>query len=282
MGSMSICLNAVLFTVKGVDVKDNKYIPIFNMWFSQLIRCGGLTSTDILYLYTDAVTLSSLQENIVYTLLQPTCPFKLQLLVYPQPATLMEGMMIRFNYNDYVQDIFMYCDIDILILKPLRHLMTAVVPNVIYVHAEGCLSDDNYGAAFSKEELQQFLPDALGFSSGKFFIYGTDTHKRLYQEVNDLYESSDKTIAPFYTFDQPYYNKALYQMLQQNVCKININYISYPFVLTNNFNITDESVLLDAMGIPGDGAFHHTKLLQLYVLLQHIMPQMAMPETPIN
>jgi len=279
---MSICLNAVVFTIQGVDVKDNKYIPIFCMWFSQLIRCGGLTSTDILYLYTDPVTLSALQQNMVYTLLQPTCPFKLQILVYPQPATLMEGMMIRFNYNEYDQDIFMYCDIDILILKPLRHLMTAVVPNVIYVHAEGTLQDDNYGAAFSKEELQKVIPDALGFSSGKFIIHGKDTHKRLYQLINELYEASDKTVAPFYTCDQPYYNKALYLMMQQNVCRININYISYPFVLTNSIDIMDESVLLDAMGIPGDGAFHHTKLLQLYVLLQHIMPQMAMPETPVN
>jgi len=64
-------------------------------------------------------------------------------------------------------------------------------------------------------------------------------------------------------------------MMRQNVCRININYISYPFVLTNSIDIMDESVLLDAMGIPGDGAFHHTKLLQLYVLLQHIMPQTA-------
>ena len=262
---MSICVNAVLFTVKDQLPKENKYIPIFYMWLSQLIKDGGLTEKDMIYLYVDSETLQYISTEGVFQLLKEKLPLQIKVFVYPPPLTLFDGTMLRFEYHDYTQDIWMYCDIDILILKPIRLLTKDLTPNTIAIHPEGLLTNPDYGAKFSKEELNILSPTAMGLSNGKFIIHGNTTHQTLCQIIMALYSPKD---APFFMFDQCYFNKAIYLMLDQRLCLANVTIFQSPILSTNGYGLTDETIVVDAMGIPGDGDFHLNKIIKFYVMLQ--------------
>jgi hypothetical protein len=190
---MSLCLDAILFTVKGKPVKDNKYVTIFNMWLSMCWKNAGLGSRDLLSIKMDTDTYDFMKQNLVFTGLirAATCPVKLVLC--PPPATLQEGMMIRYIPLDYEQDCYMYCDIDILIVKPLRLLTEGTQPNTVYVHPEGHLTHSDYGAAFTEEELATLTktdPFPLGYSSGKYIIHGKGLYKDLMEAVARLFDQN--------------------------------------------------------------------------------------------
>ena len=172
--------------------------------------------------------------------------------------------MYSYEFLDYTQDIYMYCDIDILFVKSIHLLTTSLNPNTIYIHNEGKLSNQNYGAAFTKEELSESSSKMPGFSSGKFIIYGKELHKNFFEIVTNIRNLSNQV---YYTLDQPYFNKAIYYMILNKLCSINFDLISKPIISVNGHDSTRDTVLLDAMGIPGDGEFHFKKLLDMYIIL---------------
>ena len=190
-----------------------------------------------------------------------TCPVKLVLC--PPPSTLQEGMMMRYIPLDYEQDCYMYCDIDILIVKPLRLLTEGTQPNTVYVHPEGHLTNSDYGAAFTEEELATLTkthPFPLGYSSGKYIIHGKGLYKDLMEAVARLFDQNPEL---YYTIDQPLFNKAVHTgPYTVDEAMFNKNTISQNY----HFYSKDTTVLLDAMGIPGDGDFHLEKLIQFYIL----------------
>jgi len=260
----TICLNCLLFTLKGSDVKTNKYIPIFNMWLSRLITDGGIRNSDTIHFYVDTPTIEYLKTDIVFTQLIQKCPCEFQVYTFPEPETILDGMMYRFKFLDYTQDIYMYCDIDILFVKSIHLLTKSLNPNTIYIHNEGKLSNQNYGAAFTKEELDESSEKMPGFSSGKFIIYGKELHKNFFEIVTNIRNLSNQV---YYTLDQPYFNKAIYYMILNKLCSINFDLIRAPIISVNGRDFTSDTVLLDAMGIPGDGEFHFNKLLDMYIIL---------------
>jgi hypothetical protein len=267
---MSICVNAVLFTIKDKNPKENKYIPIFYMWLGQLIKEGGLTEKDMIYLYVDTETLHYMDADGVFSLLQTKLPFEMKLFVYPPPLTLFDGTMMRFEYHEYTQDIWMYCDIDILVLKSLHVLTEHLTPNTIAIHPEGLLKAEDgtancdYGSAFSKEDLVHLSPTAMGLSNGKFMIRGNEIHQTLIHIIRTIHRLEN---APFFMFDQCYFNKAIYLMMDQQLCLANVTIFQSPILSTNGHGFTDQTVLLDAMGIPGDGDFHLNKIIKFYTMI---------------
>ena len=260
---MSLCLDVILFTLKGKPVKDNKYVTIFNMWLSMCWKNAGLTHRDMLYIKMDSETYDYMKKDLVFRGLQKAAPCPVQIEICPPPPTLQEGMMMRYMPINYTQDVYMYCDIDILIVKPLTSLTEAMKPNTVYVHPEGHLTDPNYGAAFTEEELAEFSktnPFPLGYSSGKYIIHGKGLYRDLMASVSRLFDENPKL---HYTIDQPFFNKAIHtgpydvDQILFNRATISQNY---------HFYSNETTVLLDAMGIPGDGDFHLEKLIQFYIL----------------
>lgn len=259
---MSLCLDCNVFTIKGKSVSENKYISIFNIWLSLCMKNAGLGPSDIIHIKMDSDTYDYCKNNMVFTALvhyNAVCP--IQILLYPSPETILDGMMMRYARIDYVQDIYMYCDIDILILKSLRILYEGIRPNTIRTHVEGRLHDLNYGACFTSEELAPISQNAPGFSSGKFIIHG----KELYQHLMNMIGSIYKKDSTYFTVDQPFYNKALYAL---NNDKYTMDLINMRHLSTNGSNYNEDTVLLDAMGMPGDGEMHYDKIINYYVLIQ--------------
>jgi len=264
-GKKSICVDCVLFTLKDVHVPDNKYVSIFYIWFSVLCKTAELDKNDLLNIKMDTRTYEYLSTEKLFTELLKNTTFQKQIIECPPPSTLKEGAMLRYTNFNHTQDIYMYCDIDVLILKSLHHLTENMIPNTIYLQAEGRLSNSNYGAAFTKDDLAAFSTETSGFSSGKFFIYGKDLYDHFTSLVIKLCEASSDEC---YTLDQPYLNKAIY-MLKPEKYTINFDLLNPTLI---SINIVDYSYhttcFLDAMGIPGEGSFHLQKMVRFYVMFQ--------------
>ena len=260
---MSLCLDCNLFTVKGTAVKENKYVRIFIMWLSALRKYGGLGAADLLHLKIDTDTFDYLKTNIAFNGLinKNICP--VQISLYPPPTTIREGMIMRYMKVNEMRDAYMYCDIDILIIKPLRPLYESLPINTIRVHAEGKLSDNNYGEAFTDEEKSKLSLHLPGFSSGKFIIHGKELYSQFVEMIMILYGIHDN--RNYYTVDQPLFNRALYGLIKDPK---QFSCIPPTFISSNGHQFTTECILLDAMGMPGDGDLHFNKMLDYYTLLQ--------------
>ena len=264
----SICLNCVLFTIKGREVKDNKYVPIFQMWLGQLICSGGLSAADAIYFYTDADTLEYLKQTIVFVNLTLKIPCQLRLFVMSQrPASYVEGVMWRFIPNDYSQDVFMYCDIDILFNKSIHLITDAMKDNTICIHREGDITNHEYGNAFKKEELEKLGVGCPGFSAGKFLIKGKTLYKKLLDIAHAIRVEVEYNKIPDIN-DQHIFNKTIY-CLNMNEHTIDFTTLNPPIISTNGFNFQkDLTILLDLMGMYGDGDFHYKKMRDMFILLR--------------
>ena len=261
----SVCLDCVLFTLKDKPVKENKYISIFLMWLSVVCKHAGLTAQDAISLKIDKATFDYLNSNVIFVSLLNKAVFQPRITICPVPSTMRDGMMMKYTKIDYTQDIYIYCDIDVMIIKPLTLFVDKLIPNTIYVHAEGLLSEDNYGAAFTKEELATLPGKSNGFSAGKFFIYGKELYTTFMNTVCGL--CVDKS-AHYYTIEQPFFNKSLY-CLEKNKYNIDLGVLNHKTISVNLHNFSkDTSILIDFMGIPGDGDFHFEKILSAYMMIQ--------------
>ena len=159
----------------------------------------------------------------------------------------------------------MYCDIDVLIIKPLTLFIDKLKPSTIYIQKEGALSNPNYGAAFTKKELDSITGVPSGFSAGKYFIYGKQLYDVFMGTVCALF-SKDPTL--YYTIEQPFFNKALY-CLNTLEHTIDFTLLHSPIVSVNLHSYSkDTTLFIDAMGIPGDGEFHFEKILNTYIMIQ--------------
>jgi len=262
---MSLCLDCVLFTLKGKPVKENKYVQIFIMWLSICLKNAGLDQNDVLHIKMDSDTFEYLKNHPVFVALHNKNTCVVKLLLCPPPSTIQEGMMMKYIQINYEQDIYMYCDIDVLITKPLRLLIENMKPETIYVHTEGPLVDPNYSGCFTEEEISKINKNLPGFSAGKFIIYG----KNLYRDLlNSILRVSYVNSKIHYTVEQPFFNKGLYG-LNINLYNIDQTVLGMDTVSPNcHFYSKNTTVLLDAMGEPGDGEIHFDKIFNFYILIQ--------------
>lgn len=225
-----------------------------------------LTKSDTLYIHIDKETFEYMNSGTeIFGELFAVCPCNVKLLFYERPETILEGTMFRYRVHDYKEDIFMYCDIDIFILKSLPIFTEALKEDTLYIHSEGLLEDMNYGAAFSEEELVHFSK-YRGFNSGKFLIRGKDLLKHFFKLVQTLYVKCKE--KNFLCLDQPYFNKAIYLMKieQLNTELLSSNEMT---ISCNGHNYKkDTTVLFDMLGDAGNGIFHYTKISKIFILFQ--------------
>jgi hypothetical protein len=231
------------------------------MWLSAALKYGGLSAADVLHLKIDSDTFEYLKTQLAFCGLINRKICQTKIVLYSPPATIQEGMAMRYTKVDYTQDVYMYCDIDILIIKPLGPLYKSLPINTMSVHAEGQLSDNNYGAAFTAEEKSNLPSASPGFSSGKFIIHGSE----LYSQFVDMMMLYTQNHTTYFTFDQPLFNKGLYLLIKNQHQLI---HIPPTFISSNGHHFTTSCILLDAMGMPGDGDMHFNKIINFFILLQ--------------
>jgi len=246
----SICLYTILFTLP--DKETNKYTDMFLMWLSCLVKNAGLTSEDKLVLLADKKSLKLINEDTL-DILMNALECRHEIIVCDPVTNIKEGMLLRFNTFEYTQDVLMYLDVDILVLKNI-HLPFG---NKLYVQAEGLLTDDNYGASITINKENR-----AGFSSGKFAIGSKEIRDTLFK---DVLEFATKDTNTYFTVDQPYFNEAILYVPRTD---IDISIFKNPIVSTNReaYNAT-RTVFLDCMGMPGDESLHWEKIIAAFCLI---------------
>jgi hypothetical protein len=252
----SICVSCIVYTIHDKSVEENEYICIFLLWLSQFIKVSGLGKDDSLHMYIDKRTIDYLFNDSIFGSVIRKATFQTQIFGIEPPKTHLEGMMWKYTLSTYTQDIYMYIDIDILVLKPLKELIDSVKSNTIYVCIEGYMSNPDYGADIVSELIEEGMN---GFSAGKFIIYGKELRDSLFKSVQACCDHSKS----YYTVEQPFFNKAL--LYTEN---IDTDLLQAPGVVLNSSGYIKEStILFDCAGEPGNGKAHYTKILDVFCLL---------------
>ena len=249
---MTFCIYTILFTLADKEPQYNKYVNIFQIWFSQLIKTRSVKNCVVII---DKKTLAYLKTKEIFNnLILPLRDFKLTLFEFNPPKTLIEGMSYKYSIFDYSEDFLIYTDLDVLIVNPLKSL-NLPKEDKIYVHAEGLIIDNGYNEAMTAEEKSKLTPFSAGISAGKFIIRGKNIRDQLFKRMKE----NIKLDSSFYTLDQPYFNKTMYEFLNKQI--INPNIIKHPIISINCKDLKKETVFIDFMGKPGDEDFHLDKIL---------------------
>ena len=255
----SICLNCLVYTLKDKEVKDNLYLNIFYIWLGKVIQSGGLTSNDFLQVIMDSRTVEyfSMNDTPLPMLLEKLqCPYIFH--TFEPPTTILEGMMRRFTTLDYHQDIYLYCDIDILISRSLHYITDNLKDNTLYVCKEGYLCDENYSAGFSDSVENTSMP---GFSSGKFIILGKGLRNSFFDKINSICDYS----TDYYTKDQPFFNRVIY-MLPSDKISVDTNLLT-EYVSLNGYDDynkdynKDKTIFNDMAGDVANGESHVKRIM---------------------
>jgi hypothetical protein len=266
----SVCLSCILFTLEGQGPENNQYFPIFLMWLSQLVLKGDMRSDDRLVVKIDKPTLDYIQTNpyLVRLLQQLVC--KIDFVLHPPPKTLLEGMMWKYSTMTYSQDIFMYCDIDIFILKSIHSSTDTIKKDCIYVHAENLpLSDPFFGSAFTQEELNVIPSHLAGINAGKFIIRGSDLQQQFFTKILQLNAEIDG--SSFVCCEQPFFNKALYtnsefpvKLFSEKDIFLGFRTDLYPLYEKEK----DSYLFFDCCGNAGDGIKHFQSMFYTFLMLR--------------
>jgi len=262
----SLCLSCLLFTLEHKEVKDNKYINTFIIWLSHLIQYGGLDEDDILYIISDNRTIEFIKDtnNTIFSTFCSFTKFRIKLIHYESPKTLLEGMMLRYKSNPYTQDIYMYCDIDILILDSLHRLTNSMVKNHIYICLEGDFCSVSYSQGIPEDIINSIKHEGPGASSGKFAIYGKEICNTVFEVINTLckYDSN------YFTQDQPFFNHSII-LLNQSGFSINNNLLTTHVSLNGADYKHGTTILFDCAGVEcGHDVIHYKKMFDISLLFQ--------------
>ena len=254
----TICLACLIYTLKDKPVKDNMYIYIFFIWLSKVIELGGLTDKDILHIHVDKRTLEYLQQTdtVLPDLLEKLpCPY-LFIQIEP-PSTQLEGMMNKYLLTDYSKDIYVYSDIDILIVKPISNFTDKTNEGLLYVCSESDLKDDNYGEGFPADFIKEGLP---GYSAGKFAFTSKDLRDTFFKCVRDNCDYSTN----YYTVEQPIFNRVAHSMPE---ALVEFNYmLDYVSFNGSDYN-KDTTVFYDNAGDIANGLEKLKKIVSVLCLM---------------
>lgn len=250
----SICLACVVYTLKDKDPKDNLYINIFYQWLTMIIKNGGLQDIDMLHIHMDSETLKYLDNDLTAfheILPQIQCNFEIHM--FESPDTHLKGMMNKYVFTEYKQDVYIYCDIDIIIRKPFRLLVDNMTENTMYFCKEYALDTKFYSEGFPPEyPVTSNLP---GFSAGKFAIFGKGLRDSFFSRIHEICDYSTK----YHTVEQPLFNRSIYE-IPKDIISVDINMLT-EHVSFNGENYSEEkTIFYDLAGETSNGLSHFKKM----------------------
>jgi len=254
----SICLACIVYTLKDKDPKDNLYLNIFYQWLTMVIKNGNLTPNDILHIHIDTTTLEYFNNNktiLTVLLNKVSCPFEFH--TFEQPSTPLEGMMHKYDNSEYTQDVYIYSDIDVLIVKPFSFLTEKTEENTMYFVKGVSLDHQFYSEGFPPEFITKDLP---GFNASIFLISSRELRNAFFCRINELCDYSTQ----YKWVEQPYFNRAIYQICLDTV-SVNINLLT-EHVSFNGQLITNSTIFYDLAGETSNGLSHFTKMSDMICL----------------
>ena len=266
----SICLAVIVFTVEGKDPEQNDYIQIFILWLTSLLKSKFLKKNDLLILTVDAETLDYLERFTPMIQIINKLESLLHIQKTQKPKNILEGMLWRYIYYEHKEDIYIYCDIDILLCGSLDKLIPKIESNTVYALEEGKLSEEAYslGIPETEFELIRFISSDLpGLNSGLFLFTNNLQKKIIFNKIENYFTSTQRFN---YTLDQPLFNRGIYTSLAEKIINVNTvllrkNMIHY----TNGFMLENKeiSIFYDCNGDVGVGYRHLHRIINTFCFL---------------
>jgi len=253
-----------LFTLAGKNPIENKYIDMFYIWFTYLKKYGGLDEGDTFGLIVDEDTMDFLNSREPFGYISLGVPFSIEISIMNRPKCLKYGLSERYNNYHFTQftkhDLHLYLDIDCLCIKNIHIFFRQFnTENSFFAIAEGEMRHPNYrGELLTAEDADGYI----GFSSGWYAWTNTPGQKELFATVlNGCREWSGN---PFYTVDQPFYNRELFlYMTKQKQKDFTLCAVEEKIVAVNPliYSPLVEAYFANFPGEPGVANCHYNKML---------------------
>ena len=252
---MSFCVYTILYTLEDKKPEENEYVQIFLLWLSQISKMRVAKTA---FLLIDSRTFSFLETNLVFNRMIEKTHMNVEIQTFPPPKTYMDGMKVKFTKFDYEEDYLIFLDLDILVLNPLKDLISRSEKCQFYVHLEHSLFVYEYTSAMTPDEKCK-LKDAnlqRGLSSGKFIIGCKSARDQIFDNILAFIDKMPPTT--FLTVEQPIFNRVLF--LDSSNIKVGI--IDNSKISQNLNNYSDDTVLLDYYGDTCNGKRHLQKMVE--------------------
>jgi hypothetical protein len=265
----------VLFTLVGKDPAENRYVEMFYIWLTHILKNAGLVAGDKICVLIDKPTIDFLnvENNIGFIL--STCRISIEFWLINQPNTPSEGMVQKYNIEDVpaiVSDCSLYLDLDIVIKAPLTPVRE-LIPDTLAVVMEGNIYNDDYGGkVLPREPEKEGYP---GFSAALFAFSVGETVREFMRCVKGDCLAQD---PPFYTVEQPFFNKYLYQLFIDRERPFFM--IPKKYVSNNDMAPSDSVVFVNYCGDPGNGPMHVVKMIMAMCMGLLLTDQRTAPSPP--
>lgn len=276
-----------LFTLENKLVENNKYIDIYYIWLNNIIQYSKLKDNDYCITFIDEKTLEYISKNILFINLMSKIKNR-DFIVYKQPKVIKEGMMKRYDIEEVLSITknieklnpqYMYLDIDVLVVNDIRKLFVEKDDNhktLISLTADNrweLLNGMFYGELASNDDTKIIKSKNVnipGFSSG---IFGWCNSIRIREYFDYIKKKGASTDKELYTVDQPFFNAAVFNYFFQDVGKFKFNILDRNKLRMNTlidksviFDNSNEVVLIDYCGEPGDDKLHWNKIFSQLII----------------
>lgn len=262
----------VLFTLDGKNPADNRYVEMFYIWLSHVLKNGGLGTGDKICILIDKPTIDFLNTEFNIGFIINTSVIPIEFYAVKSPQKISEGMSFRYSLDEYpmiCNECSLYIDLDVIVVSPLQ-VIREVSNDTIMAVVEGYIENDDYGGKVLPTHLKN--NEYPGFTSAIFAFSVGEEVKSFMRKVKNACLMQD---PPFYTVDQPFFNKYIYEELLN---KKRLLYILPKTYVTNNTMIPSETAIFkNYSGSPGNGSKHVVKLIMMMCSEILIDPPTNMP-----
>lgn len=268
-----------LFTLKDKPVASNKFIDMYIVWLVFILKYAKLGKEDICITFIDEETLNymlsvSHQKKSLLKLIMTHIP-NLKFIRYPQPTSIKEGMIQRYNVeyiikhgpSEETNPYYLYLDVDVLVFQDIRKLFLNVSKlsdkTLLFLRSESTIEmPQYYGEIMTEEErlfLQTLSRPVPGFSSG---IFGWNNNIHIREFMFHVIHHSLNNSNNYYTIDQPFFNGAVFNYLFRDIRKMRMCIIHPNLIAHNELStfLNTTYVLGNYCGEPGNEAFHWEKI----------------------
>ena len=259
----------ILFTLPNKKPEENRYVELFKMWLTFILRNGGLTDSDAIVIIVDIETLKHLETQVLPMFYRTASNIHFRCIPVPQPKTLTEGMLLRYtNIAGNDGDTLLYLDLDILVVSSLKHDIPLLHPDQLIVMPEGKMVHALYACNLVNADE---VNDMCGFSSGSFgFCYGQGIQAFFDNIRQDALLIKD---SPRYTVDQPFFNKWLASCITANALPIHIMLMRTSMIEQNVYKAAEGTVLINYAGDPGVDSSHYQKVFTMLCIEYFTSPR---------
>jgi hypothetical protein len=276
-----------IYTLEGKDPKTNKYVDMYLLWLTNLIKYATFQKTDVCVTFMDEETHKYLNVdksekfNIYQTLKRKIEKFVI--IKYPPPKTHKEGMLRKYSVDvmleytkpmNALKPIYMYLDIDVLIVKDIRKLdVTHELKDdrtSLFLRTESnAFEHSDYFGELMTDEDKGFLTEKKlklpGFSAG---IFGWQNNIHIREFLNCILRQAIESTKEFYTIEQPFFNAALFKYMFKENSKFSFVIMSRASIGHNviGAHLSPTNVLVNYCGEPADESLHWSKMYHQLIM----------------